>query len=177
MRRAAGRACSRSCWRRPSWRLRARSGSRCRTRGCRSRWKGLVDTDGQLARVLRLSGRFSASLVSRLPASRSLRNEALETRPLRSTAGTRHSGAVVVGIEVTRNEAHLVLTRDSEVDGMVVGILPRAREAESLARLQPHRLREPADTRMLPAGRVDQLAHIVAGGVDHVHQDISAAAM
>src|SRR5258706_12985951 len=58
-----------------------------------------------------------------------LRDETLQTCSLGLAARFLQDRAVVVGVEVAADEAHLVLGRDAEVDCVGVGVAPRAREA------------------------------------------------
>src|SRR6185369_4358182 len=59
-------------------------------------------------------------------ALRLLRHEALEPIALREASGPGDGGPVVVGIAVAGDEAHLVLGRDAEMHGVIVGIVPGA---------------------------------------------------
>ncbi len=77
----------------------------------------------------------------------------------RSTAGqepglatrSRHRGAIVVGVKVSGDEAHLVLGRYAEVDRVVVSVAPFAREAQALARVDRLRRGVPGHRRGAPS--------------------------
>src|SRR5689334_3552371 len=118
----------------------------------RARTLGMSEVSSLLHRYVRERGRSGA-----------LRHEALDACTLRDATGWRDPDGIIVGVEVARDEAHLVLGRDAEVDGMIVRVLPVAREPEALARRDAQRLGVPLDGRMLPARRLDLLAEIVAG--------------
>src|SRR5439155_2272626 len=66
--------------------------------------------------------------------SQQLRHEAFQASSLRHAARPGDPRRVVVRIEVSGDEAHLIVGRHAEVYGVIVGIRPLAREAYALAR-------------------------------------------
>ena len=145
-------------------RLVSRSGSRCRTT-TPTRQQPADMSAGPWTRRCPASYPWCIVVLVVAGTTQQLRHEAFQSSPLRHAARPGDPRRVVVRIEVSGDEAHLIVGRHAEVYGVIVGIRPLAREAYALARPYKLGLGEPPLGRVLPVGGQNELAHVVSPGI------------